>query len=94
MEELKVVEEKGLQDVLIFRICENEAVAAYSLDEAIDWYKDLTGLPDDDLYSYEDIEVVSRNTEVRKGEDYVELITVQEIVESYWQGKPFIVFSS
>jgi hypothetical protein len=95
MEELKMIEEKGLQDVEVFQVCESEAVAAYSLDEAISYYKDLTGLEDDELYPYEEIEVVPMDRYVRNSEDDdAEMITVQEIVNQYWNGKPFVAVTT
>jgi hypothetical protein len=91
---LPKIEVKGLRDVLVFQICECDAVAAYSQDEARDWYKELTGLSDDELYNYEDVTVVPNDYKVRKGEENPELISIKEIVDTYWEGKPFIVFST
>lgn len=90
MEELKVIDEKGLHDVFVFQVCESDSVASYSLEEAIEFYKNLTGLTDDDLYEYDEIEIVSFDKKVRDGEDSQGLITVGEIVKRYWEGKPFI----
>jgi hypothetical protein len=90
---LPKVEEKGLQDVLVFQVCECDSVAAYSCDEAIAWYKEHTGLNDDELYEYDEIEVVPFDKEVWRDEERTGLITVREIVDTYWEGKPFIVTS-
>jgi hypothetical protein len=94
MNDLKIVEEKGLKDVNVFQVCESDAVAAYTLDEALDFYKGLTGLEDDELYDYDSIEIVDLSEKVRNGEDSDELITVKEIIEMYWEGKPFIALST
>jgi L-alanine-DL-glutamate epimerase-like enolase superfamily enzyme len=95
MNELTFAEEKGLKDVYVFQVCECDAVAGYSLDEAIEWYKNLTGLEDDELYSYEDVETTPFDYTVRKSEDEFDvLISVGEILETYWESKPFIVFST
>lgn len=94
MEELKVAEEKGLQDVHVFQICECDAVAAYSLEEAINWYKEITSLSDSDLYEHEDIEIISLDYKVRNSEEDDELISVREIIENHWNGEPFIVCST
>lgn len=94
MKKLEVIEEKGLKDVCVFQLCESDAVAAYSLEEAKTWYKELTGLSDDELYSDEDVEIVSLDYKVRKGEEVPDLISVREIVETYWNGEPFIAISS
>lgn len=91
---LEIVDEKGLQDVRVFQLCESDAVAAYTQDEAREWYKQLTGLSDDDLYPYDDVEIVSPDYKVRKGEDEPGLITVREIVETYWNGEPFITITT
>ncbi|MFA9459103.1 hypothetical protein ACERJO_20470 [Halalkalibacter sp. AB-rgal2] len=90
MNTLKVVEEKGLEDVQVFQLCECDAVASYSLDGAKAYYKELTGLSDEELYSDDEVEIVSFDKKVRKREDDDELITVREIVEAYWDGNPFI----
>lgn len=94
MEELKVAEKKGLQDVHVFEICECDAVAAYSLEEAISWYKETTGLTDSDLYEHDDIQKVSLDYKVRNSEEDDGLISVREILETHWNGEPFIVYSS
>lgn len=94
METLKIAEVKGLEDVQVFRLCECDAVAAYSLDEAIAWYKELTGLTDWELYAEEDMEVVSPDLMIKKSEDDTSLISVKEIVEKYWDGTPFIAITT
>lgn len=94
MKELKIAEEKGLQDVHVFQLCECDAVAAYSQDEARDWYKEQTGFSDDELYNYDDVEIISPDHKVYKSEDSNEKITVQELVDTYWNGKPFIAVTT
>lgn len=90
---LPKVEEKGLKDVLVFQVCECDSVAAYSCEEAIAWYKEETGLIDDELYEYDEVEIVPFDKEVWDGEEKIKKITVREIVDTYWEGKPFIVTS-
>lgn len=94
MKTLEVIEEKGLKDVHVFQLCEGDAVAAYSQEEASDWYKELTGLSDDDLYGYDEVEIVPPSYEVWEDEERTVMITVKEIVDTYWKGEPFIVFST
>lgn len=91
---LEIADEKGLQDVLVFQLCECDAVAAYSLDEAKSWYKAETGLTDEDLYSDEEVKIVSPDLVVRKDADSSDFITVREIVDAYWEGEPFIAIST
>lgn len=90
---LEVYEEKGLKDVMVFQVCDNDAVAAHSPAEARSWYQEKTGLTEYEIYSPEEIEVVSLDHTVFKGEDCRELITVREIIETYWEGKPFIAIT-
>lgn len=94
MQELQIAEEKGLRDVRVFQVCECEAVAAYSLEEAVAWYKEHTGLADDELYSVDEMKEVSLSHEIYDSEAMNEKITVQEVINRYWMGKPFIAFSS
>ena len=91
---LVVAEEKGLQDVKVFQLCECDAVAAYTLEEAKLWYTKTTGITDDEMYDDEEIEVVSLDSKVRKDEDTADLISVREIVETYWNGEPFIAVTA
>lgn len=94
MEELKVFEEKGLQDVYVYQICECDAVAAYSLKEAKSYYRELTGLEEYELYTDDEVEIISPESKVRNSEEDDELISIQELLEKYWEGKPFIVCST
>ncbi|MBO0962361.1 hypothetical protein J1P26_21900 [Neobacillus sp. MM2021_6] len=90
---LEIVEEKGLKDVLVFQVCECDSVAAYSLEEALAWYKGLTGLKDDELYDYDEIKIVPFDKEVWNDEERTRLISVREIIDNEWEGTPFIVTS-
>lgn len=90
MNDIKIAEEKGLKDVLVFQVCESQSVASYSSEEALKWYEDLTGLSDE-LYTLDEIEVVPFEKVVWNGEEKGRRITVREIVDYYWDGEPFIV---
>ncbi|MBG9730803.1 hypothetical protein ABD87_15020 [Lysinibacillus sphaericus] len=89
-----VSEVRGVQDVQVFWLREYDAVVAHSLDEAISWYKELTGLSDDDLYDYDEIEVISPDYKMQKSEDDTQLISVKEIVEKLWDLTPFMVVTT
>ncbi|SDM15194.1 hypothetical protein [Sediminibacillus halophilus] len=91
---LKIAEQKGLKDVKVFQLCESDAVAAYTQEEAKEFYQNLTGIKDDELYDYDLVEIVPMDAKIRKSEDSQELITVKEIVEMYWEGEPFIALST
>lgn len=92
MDKLDLVEEKGLKDIQVFQVCECDSVAAYSVEEAVDWYKEFTGLEDDELYELDEIETVSFDKEVWDYDaEEDKKITVREIVNTYWKGIPFIV---
>ncbi|OEH52953.1 hypothetical protein AQ616_18790 [Oceanobacillus sp. E9] len=82
------------KEIRVFQICEGDAVAAEYLEDAIEWYKDLTGFDDDELYASEDIEIYDPEKYVRKDEDEEGRITVKEIVNEYWAGKPFIAVTT
>ncbi|MCP3742726.1 hypothetical protein [Rossellomorea sp. BNER] len=91
--ELEVVEVKGLEDVKVFRICESDAVAAYSLQEAKAYYKGITGLNDSDLYSDEDVEVIPLETKFWNDEEMTHKRTLKEMLEIHWGGDPQIVIT-
>lgn len=94
MKELVIAEQKGLSNVYVYQLCEDDAVAAYSLEEAKEWYKELTGLSDDELYSDDDVEVIDMSKEVWNDECLTTKTTVREIVNTYWDGEPFIAVTS
>lgn len=84
----------GGKELRVFQVCESDAVAAETSEGALEWYKNLTGLDDDELYALDDIEVVDPEKIVQANEDTEETITVREIVEQQWNGKPFIAITS
>ncbi|MCK0471413.1 hypothetical protein [Halalkalibacter sp. APA_J-10(15)] len=91
MEELEIIESKGLEDVRVFRVCECNAVAAYSLDEAIEFYKEDTGVADDELYAYKNIEVIGLENEFYEDEERSVKKKLKDMVSENWDGHPFIV---
>ncbi|EJW19922.1 hypothetical protein M5X17_00365 [Paenibacillus alvei] len=92
--QLDIADEKGLKDVHVYQLCECDAVAAYSLEEAKAWYLELTGISDGGLYPDWEIEIVPQDVKVYESEDSSKRITLREIIETYFNGEPFIVFST
>jgi hypothetical protein len=90
---LETAEEKGLQDVMVFRVCECDAVAAYSQEEATTWYKKLTGLDDDELYDYDEVEVMPLDAEYWYDEKRTHKRTLTSMIEERWEGQPFIALT-
>jgi hypothetical protein len=84
----------SLDGVHVFQICECDAVAAHSVEEARVWYKNLTGQDDDELYTDEDVELIDPDYSVWTDENKTGRETVGKIVTENWKGKPFIVFST
>ncbi|MEB4856112.1 hypothetical protein [Priestia megaterium] len=85
---------KELLNVKVFQLNEYDAVAAFSLEEAKEWYMKHTGLnADEAFYDYESHEI-SGEEKIYEDERMEEMVSVNEIVESYWQGSPFIAVTS
>lgn len=95
MKNLMVAEQKGLQDVKVFKLNDEVAVAAYTVEEAKAWYISRHKVSEDELFNDKDILVVSMDEKVRKGEGEEEegMISVREIVNTYCEGEPFIAIS-
>lgn len=93
MEELKVAEEKGLQNVIVFRLCDSDAVAAYSLEEAKAFYKELTGVEEYDLYTDDEVEIFSPEDEIWDDEDRRNKKMLKDVINERWNGVPFIAVS-
>lgn len=84
---------RNLDNVHVFWVCECDAVAALSLDEALEWYKSYTGLEDEDLYDYDEIETIGHEHLVYEEEGSTKKVTVRSILEEIWEGEPVIAVS-
>ena len=93
IDKLEIVEEKGLQDVKVFRICESDAIAAYSLEEAKSFYKKQTGVSDNEIYADHEVEVIPLETKFWNDEEMTHKRTLREMVEEHWDGKPHFIIS-
>lgn len=86
--------EKSIEGVKVWRVCEIEAVAANSFNDAREWYKKVTGLSDDDLYTEEDASEIPFEYEIRESEDNSEMTTVGKVVKQNWKGEPFVAVTT
>jgi hypothetical protein len=91
--ELMIAEEKGLQGVKVFRVCESDAIAAYSLEEAKNFYKEQTGVKDEELYADHEVEVIPLETKFWNDEKMTHKRTLGEMVEEHWDGEPQFAIS-
>jgi hypothetical protein len=82
-----------IKDVKVFEICDSDAVAARTLEEAIAWYTDHTGIGLEELHEEKDIREVERDYMVWDDETRNRKISVEQILLDYWQDEPFIVYS-
>lgn len=94
MNELVEIESKGLVDVKVFQVCECDAVAAYSLEDAKEWYKNETGLSDDELYSDDEVKFVPLDHLIYESEYSEKRVPIRKVVNEQWNGVPFIVFTT
>jgi len=81
------------KEIRVYQICESDAVAAEWDTDAVEYYKDLTGLEEDELYAPENWEVIDPSKVVCVSEESEETITVREIVKEHWKGEPFIALT-
>ncbi len=88
------IEGEGLKGVKVFQICDSDSVAAYSLEEAIRWYLEQTGISEDELYTRDEIEELNMDLEVYEDDGLAGKIKISEILKTYWDGSPFIVTTS
>lgn len=82
------------KEIRVYQLTEDDAVAAEWDTDAVEWYKNLTGLEDDEINSPEDVELVDLDKVILKGEGTDETTTVREVVKEYWTGEPFIAVMS
>lgn len=82
---------EGLINMKAFQINESDTVAAYTLEEAKQYYRKITGLSDDDaFYDYEAREC-SLDELIWDDEERTKQKTLREAIDQYWEGEPFIV---
>jgi hypothetical protein len=92
MNELKIAEQKGLQDVKAFQLNDDDTVAAYTLEEAKKYYQKITGLDDED--AFRDPCERSLDAMIWEDEHMKNKISIREAIQIYWEGEPFIIASS
>ena len=83
------------KDVKVFQLNESDAVAAYTLESAKEWYLQHTGMSAQDAFYDYEAEEVSNDYKIFLTEENLEhgKIEVGKIVRLYWEGTPFVVFS-
>lgn len=94
MNELKKAKELGLVDVKPFQVNEGDTVAAFTLEEAKQFYKKVTGLNDEDAFYDFEAEERSLDELIWEDESMESKISIKQAIEMYWDGEPFIVCSS
>ena len=94
MNELKIAEVKGLRDIKVFQVNECDTVAAYSLSEAKEAYKRITGMDDEEAFYDFEAEERSLDERIWDDEDRKSKSSMREIINQHWNGEPFIVCST
>ena len=91
--DLKIAKELGLKDVKAFRLNEDDAIAAYSMEEAKAWYMELTGLNDEEAFYDFEPEELNLDEMIWEDESMKNKLSIQQAIERYWDNEPFIVVS-
>ena len=69
------------KNIFVYRLCDMDAVAAQSLNEAVEFYKEETGLKNEDLYDFNDIEEMDMNSKFYYDESKENKVKLIEIVK-------------
>ncbi|MBL4951089.1 hypothetical protein JK635_02390 [Neobacillus sp. YIM B02564] len=85
------VQIKTVPIVHVYQMNEYDAVAAESVEQAIEYYSQFEPLDEEDI---ENIEVVPMDYQVWDDEERTKKISIREIIENEWKGEPFIAFST
>lgn len=80
--------------VSVYQVCEDEAVAAKTASEAKQWYKNLTGLNEKDIFGDRDIRRIDLNGVYYVDMDNTKKRLLKDVIEEEWQGEPFIALYS
>lgn len=85
---------KELLNVKVFQLNECDAVAAFSLEDAKEWYMRETGLDAKEAFYDYEAEEISLDKLIWEDETMKNKISVAQVIEDFWQGVPFIAISS
>jgi hypothetical protein len=83
-----------LLKVKVFQLNECDAVAAFFLEEAKEWYMKETGLDAKEAFYDYKAEEVPLDQLIWEDETMKNKISIHQVVEEYWNGQPFIAVSS
>lgn len=82
------------KDVKVFEVNECEAVAAHTLEEAKAWYLQEYEMDELDAFYDHKAQEISKDKLVWYDEERTRKVSVGEIVDLHWNGKPFLVYST
>lgn len=82
------------KDVKVFEVNECEAVAAHTLEEAKAWYLKEYQMDETEAFYDHEAQEITKDKLVWNDEGRTQKISVGEIVDLHWKGKPFVVYST
>lgn len=83
-----------MENVKVFQLNEFDSVAAFSLEEAKEWYRNETGLSSEEaFYDYIPHER-GMEEKVYTDETCTDMQSLESVVKECWRGEPFIATSS
>lgn len=81
-----------MDNVKVYQLNEYDGVAAESLEQAKDWYMEVTGLNVEDAFDDYETEEIPLSYKVWEDESRTNKQTLESIIAEQWEGKPFIAF--
>lgn len=82
----------GTDEVQIYKIDDSIAIAASTLEEAVEYFQFISGVKEKNLSSAVDYEIIPNSYKVQYSSINSEWVPVSDIIKEGWNGKPFIVF--
>jgi hypothetical protein len=92
MADVQVVKET--KDVKAFELNECDVVAAHTLGEAKTWYMEEYSMDAEEAFYDHKPQEITKDKLVWDDEERTRKISVGEIIDLYWEGKPFVVYST
>lgn len=83
-----------MENVKVYRLNEYDGVAAVSLEQAKEYYLKMTGLSEEDAFDDYVPTEVPLDFKINEDETKQHKQTLKSIVDEFWEGSPFLAFSS
>ena len=82
-----------MENVKVYRLNEYDGVAAETLEQAKEWYLEMTGFIEEEAFDEDEIGELPMDYEVYRDESLQHKQSLKSVIEDRWKGEPFLAFT-